>query len=517
MKALISLLFTIVQVAYLYGQVSVNIQPSQCAAIGYHDTYNTADNNYNNADQFAAYCIPGGASGVNINRGLIQFDLSGIPSGATIISASLFLFKIPPIGTLVNHTIGNNTCFIQRVTNAWNEINVTWNTQPSAVATDQATLAPSVTGDENYTVNVTQLVQYHVNNPSQNFGYLFRLEDESINRIMMFTSDVYPDQSLHPFLNVVYCSEIPEISISATGPTHFCEGEEVSLIVNANVPFNWNDGSSQNPRIVSTNGVFSVSSTEGCIVSSNSIEIIVDEEISEARILGSELINVCFPDEVILQSSESSYNLWSTGETSQSISVGSAGLYTLTRSNICNTVMDTVVIVDASVDASFDLLVPPNAYLPVTVQVSNFESGCNWFLQGVPLILDGNNSFVVSEETAYVIEHQCDNDLGCSDKVDKTFNIELPSEFYIPNAFTPNGDGDNDIFLPKGFKIEKLSMLIFNRWGELIFESNDVNLGWDGSTKTNQIAPEGVYTCLIKALDVYEKKYEHIGSVHLLK
>ncbi|MEX1188510.1 MAG: DNRLRE domain-containing protein, partial [Bacteroidia bacterium] len=323
-------------------QISINLDPSQLASIGYHDSYNTADNNYNNADQFAAYCIPGGATGVNINRGLIQFDLSGIPVGSTIISASLYLYKIPPIGTLVNHTIGNNESLIQLVNSPWDESTVTWNTAPGSNSVNQAVLDPSLVGDENYVVNLTALVQYHVNNPPQNFGYLLRLTDETINRVMMFTSDVYSDESLHPTLNVVYCSTIEEITIVANGPTQFCEGEDVSLLVNSVVPFIWNDGGSNNPRVINTSGIYTATTTEGCIVTSNAIEVLIDEELSEAQILANEIINVCLPDDVVLQSSQNTLNVWSTGETSQSITVNSEGVYTLSRSNSCNSVIDSV-------------------------------------------------------------------------------------------------------------------------------------------------------------------------------
>ncbi len=500
-----------------FGQISVNLNPSQLAAIGYHDSFNTANNNYNNADQFAAYCIPGGASGVNTNRGLIQFDLTGIPEGSIIISASLFLYKIPPIGTLVNHTIGNNESLIQRVNSTWDESTVTWNSAPTSSTIDQAVLEPAVLGNENYVVDVRALVQYHVDNPSQNFGYLLRLTDETINRIMMFASDVYADESLHPHLNVVYCSTVQNLEIFADGPTQFCEGGEVSLSVNSNVPFTWNDGGSANPRTINTSGIYLATSNEGCTITSNSIEVIVDDELYQAQILGDDVINACLPDDIVLQSSATTLNLWSTGETSQSISVNSAGVYTLTRTNSCNTVIDSVQIIDVSVDASFDMFIPQGAYLPITVLVSGFEYGCDWYLQGEPLVLDENNSFVVTEETSYSIEHHCENNLGCSDKETKTFIIQVPSEFYVPNAFTPNGDGDNDVFLPKGYKIEDLQMLIFNRWGELIFQSNDVNIGWDGKTKSNIFAPDGLYTCLIEALDVYQNKYKYRGAVFLFK
>lgn len=63
---------------------------------------------------------------------------------------------------------------------------------------------------------------------------------------------------------------------------------------------------------------------------------------------------------------------------------------------------------------------------------------------------------------------------------------------YVPNAFTPDGDGKNDIFLPKGESITLFNLLIFNRWGELVFESNDPAFGWDGLFQ-GKISQAGIY------------------------
>lgn len=69
---------------------------------------------------------------------------------------------------------------------------------------------------------------------------------------------------------------------------------------------------------------------------------------------------------------------------------------------------------------------------------------------------------------------------------------------YIPNAFTPNGDGLNDAFGGIGEGITEYNMQIFNRWGNLIFESNDMKNQWDGNYN-NEIAPMGVYVYKISA------------------
>jgi len=67
-----------------------------------------------------------------------------------------------------------------------------------------------------------------------------------------------------------------------------------------------------------------------------------------------------------------------------------------------------------------------------------------------------------------------------------------PATIFIPNTFTPNGDGVNDIFLPQGKSIATMVLRVFNRWGEQLFESDDPTLGWDG-TYMDEIVPDDVY------------------------
>lgn len=63
----------------------------------------------------------------------------------------------------------------------------------------------------------------------------------------------------------------------------------------------------------------------------------------------------------------------------------------------------------------------------------------------------------------------------------------------LPTGFTPNNDGENDIFLIRGGPFEAVDFRIYNNWGQLIFTSDDANIGWDGTYK-GEDAPIGVYT-----------------------
>ena len=91
--------------------------------------------------------------------------------------------------------------------------------------------------------------------------------------------------------------------------------------------------------------------------------------------------------------------------------------------------------------------------------------------------------------------------------------------YYVPNAFTPNGDGINDIFLPLGNVIELASyeLQIYDRWGALIFESRDPGIGWDGNSR-GVAMPDGVYVYRAYVRDAIEgDRYELFGHVTLFR
>ncbi|OQP58247.1 hypothetical protein A3860_07970 [Niastella vici] len=91
----------------------------------------------------------------------------------------------------------------------------------------------------------------------------------------------------------------------------------------------------------------------------------------------------------------------------------------------------------------------------------------------------------------------------------------LTDEIYIPNTFTPNGDGKNDRFKAYGNVIAGLTMKVFNQWGELIYETNDMTTGWDGTHK-GKMQPIGVYYYVIRIRLTDGNEVTRKGSVNLL-
>jgi gliding motility-associated-like protein len=93
----------------------------------------------------------------------------------------------------------------------------------------------------------------------------------------------------------------------------------------------------------------------------------------------------------------------------------------------------------------------------------------------------------------------------------------LPEDpVYIPNAITPNGDGNNDVFFIYGRDIKTVNLQIFNRWGEKVFDSNNQWLGWDG-TYRGQPQNTGVFTYKADITFLNEKTKQRIGSLTLIR
>jgi hypothetical protein len=136
---------------------------------------------------------------------LMQFDLSSIPQGATIIDASLSLYYNPTSSS--NGQQGNNASYLRRITSSWNKNTVTWNTVPTFDTTNQVLLPMSDSINQNYlNLDVQNIVQDMVNNPTSSFGFMFMQQVSTLYSAMKFASFAHADTSLHPSLLIHYRS-----------------------------------------------------------------------------------------------------------------------------------------------------------------------------------------------------------------------------------------------------------------------------------------------------------------------
>ncbi len=118
----------------------------------------------------------------------------------------------------------------------------------------------------------------------------------------------------------------------------------------------------------------------------------------------------------------------------------------------------------------------------------------------------------------YEVIQVVSNSYGCTDTATFPINIITEYRFWIPNAFTPfNEDNKNEIFKPVVFGVDEYEFLIFDRWGELIFETHDPKEGWDGRYKGGECQID-VYVWKIKYRDQLEHNvHSHIGKVTIVR
>lgn len=218
-------IFTIIiMTAYLVqsnAQTALTLQPDGVTGKDalLHGLDTLVNTNFGNNTEFPATAWTfGGTPGVV--RSLIQFDLASIPTNATVTSAQLSLYAIDSTSGQGQHSTfsGSNESYLEKVTSAWDESTVTWNTQPSSTTVGRVMLPASTSATEDYlNINVTGLVQDMVTTPSTNFGFIFKLQLEEYYRRMNFSSSDHTNPALRPRLEVTYSitNDINEASNNA--------------------------------------------------------------------------------------------------------------------------------------------------------------------------------------------------------------------------------------------------------------------------------------------------------------
>ena len=217
------------------------------------------------------------------------------------------------------------------------------------------------------------------------------------------------------------------------------------------------------------------------------------------------------------------------GQTIASATGLCAGDYTatVTDANGCST-SDTVTIVTLypTPTASFVYQPQPATILDPFIQFTDSSvfniSSWLWSFgdaeNGSSII--PNPKYVYTDTGTYIIQLIVTDDHGCKDTIQQSIKISADYIFYAPNSFTPNNDGINDIFIPQTEIIipAEYSLIIFDRWGEKVFEFNDYKKGWDGKVKnSNTLAKEDVYIWKVNLTDFQNQQHDYFGRVTLIK
>ena len=182
---------------------------------GYEYTVNT---NYAHHSRIAA--VAWTASGYkSYMRSLLSFNLSAIPSGSVIQSATLYFYSDPTItgssdANGNSQLSGSNAIYLEKVTSAWNEFTVTWNNQPATTTADRVWVGPSVSTTENLQINLAGIVQGWVNDPQSNYGLKMFLENEVHYRSRNYASKNHSNPAIHPKLVITFVAPDPDLSLA---------------------------------------------------------------------------------------------------------------------------------------------------------------------------------------------------------------------------------------------------------------------------------------------------------------
>ncbi|MCE3278176.1 MAG: hypothetical protein K0S44_367 [Bacteroidetes bacterium] len=200
----------------------------------------------------------------------------------------------------------------------------------------------------------------------------------------------------------------------------------------------------------------------------------------------------------------------------QGLSGNGSITYSVTQ-NGCSSTFTQFCSVDA-INASFTAT-PLSGLAPVNVTTVNTSSNAVGYFWNFG---NGDTSTVTNGTTSYfnmgdyTIILTAVNANGCIDTARIMIHIDELSALVIPNVFTPNGDGKNDVFKPVIAEgIEEYKVTIYDRWGLKMEELTNENIGWDGKTSAGGIAPDGVYYYVVMGKGDDSKIFEFKGFVKL--
>ena len=332
----------------------------------------------------------------------------------------------------------------------------------------------------------------------------------------------------------------PKLVITAESNTSICEGATVVLTSSISPTYQWYKygvaiaGANGRTFTASTEGVYTVSkiSTSGCAaVQSGGIEVnVVARPVPP--LISADKMFFCDGDSAVLNSTFSTGLQWFrdgiaiTGAISARYVAKQGGTYAALaiNNNGCRSPFSETLSIKM-----VDLPVTPILTIKGTSQFCADESRLlqvnvpngltvNWYKNGTIINAYSKDTLRVNTAAEYTVKFL--NSSGCLSLVSNKIVTEIgcnTTGIYIADVFTPNGDGINDIIKPVCVGIAKFKFFkIYNRWGNILFESTDEGKGWDGRFRS-QIQPADSYIWLVEGLDTNGKEIRKSGVLNLIK
>lgn len=337
------------------------------------------------------------------------------------------------------------------------------------------------------------------------------------------------------------------ISVTASGATPICAGGGTTLTAQANGGYGaytyvWNPGNlngatvNVSPAVTTT---YTVTASDGCSQTTTQSVTIVVQQLPVISFT-ADTTHGCSPllvqftlDTTGFSNAAYLWNFDDNGSTSTASnpqhSFVTAGCHDITLTVTvppgCSVTQTVPCMINtiAQPSASFSATPTLTDILNPIITFDNTSSNAttwNWTYG------DNSSSSVFEENHTYDLPGVypviliVTNDSGCSDTAYIDIIVHDYHTFYVPNAFTPDDNGRNEVFGPVFTNIltEGFEMLIFDRWGNLVYKTNDPGAGWNGTWKnTGEQVQQDVYVYKIKYTDNLYKTYEMIGHVTLIR
>jgi len=390
--------------------------------------------------------------------------------------------------------------------------------------------------------------------PDSLTGPSVSVSPDSTTTYTIITSDAYNCASAPVTITVAVN---PPISINVSPNRSVCAGGNVTFVASASggdgiYTYNWIPTTGLNidtgNTVISTpvvNTQYTVSVKDGCGTPAvyDSVKAVVNP-LPNVK-FGVNKLDGCTP---LCVSFSDSSNILSSGLSSWLWTFGDSGTSTQENPNYCydSAGIFSIELIVKSDSGCIDSLLKPDMITAYSHPIAAFTTSLQATNIISPTINFKNEStdaygikswlwqFEGSTDSSTTVENPIytysdtgtfctlltvTNIHGCTDTVSHCVVINPYFTLYIPNAFSPNGDGLNDIFTAKGTDICGFEMYIFDRWGMMLYYTQDINYGWDGTVNgSTNVAQEDTYVYLINAIDcVQHNKHKYVGKVTIIK
>ena len=316
------------------------------------------------------------------------------------------------------------------------------------------------------------------------------------------------------------CTDTDTITINFTplpivnlGPDQsICNGNSVTL--NAGNPgdtYLWSTGAVTQTISVSAAGTYYVQVQNGTCTGRDTI--IVNANVSPIVNLGPDL-TLCNGMDTALNAGNAGMTYhWSNGETSQRIVISTSGTYWVQVDNngcIGSDTANVTIAPPLTVNLGPDTVICPGDQMTIDAGIG--YASYFWIPGG-----QSSHFIIINQPGTYGITVVDTN--GCIARTSIWIDDFCPSDLYIPSAFAPDGNNLNGLFMAYGENIMAFHMYVFNRWGQQVFDSEDISKGWDGTFNGNPV-PQDTYVYRVDyQLYDYTQLHKHtkVGIVTLIR